>query len=440
MDPAHWLSNELDSFSNSIDSVLEIPTKEDGSPYLVKDLYKDQEEIVFLVLNRLKEWLECKNYSLFKPLRMIITGAGGSGKSVVINTIVSAMRRMFGCNDVIKVLAPTGTAAFNVYGETVHHFLKRTPNQAEYTGNSMSNVKKKELIKKCSHLLALICDERSLLDAVLLGTTKQIVQETIFNGFLSQEAWGGLPIFILVGDDYQLPAFTESAFYCMTSTKGGPMARTGRNAFLECTDTVTDLFSIKRMNDNKEKDKQLLHRLRFAEETDEGDVQKLMSLRLSEIRRKHGSKVVEEIEKNAIYLFYKNEKVREHNMKALKRESNKDNPVAVLKSHSKGPRSGKSIAAHFRTKGAPKNPPPPTSYLCRNAKVAIYNRNFCPQWGLHNGACGTVKEIAFNVGENPNHGNLPKYIVVEFPQYCGPVWDNNNPKVSTIRTKKKNCI
>jgi predicted GTPase len=49
-------------------------------------------------------------------------GATGTGKSYIINTIVSYLRRMFGDNDVVQVLAPTGIAAFNVLGETLHIF------------------------------------------------------------------------------------------------------------------------------------------------------------------------------------------------------------------------------------------------------------------------------------------------------------------------------
>ena len=66
------------------------------------------------------------------------------------------------------------------------------------------------------------------------------------------------------------------------------------------------------------------------------------------------------------------------------------------------------------------------------AKAAINLRNFCPLWGLHNGACGTVVEIVFAKGTNPNHGDLPQYVVVEFPNYTGPAWDKKNDKVCNL--------
>ncbi len=59
-----------------------------------------------------------------------------------------------------------------------------------------------------------------------------------------------------------------------------------------------------------------------------------------------------------------------------------------------------------------------------------------PQWSLYNGSIGTVEEIIFEKGENPNQGHQPKYVVVHFPSYSGPVWDLNHPKVNTcIKTQ-----
>jgi hypothetical protein len=65
-------------------------------------------------------WEESDKKDQFIPLRLIVRGAAGTGKSYIINTIVSYLRMMFGDNDVVHVLAPTGIAAFNVLEETLH--------------------------------------------------------------------------------------------------------------------------------------------------------------------------------------------------------------------------------------------------------------------------------------------------------------------------------
>ncbi len=64
--------------------VLHIPLKEDGTEYGVDMLYEDQKEIVTIVFDTLHEFLTMDNLGDFKPLRLIINGQGGSGKSVVI--------------------------------------------------------------------------------------------------------------------------------------------------------------------------------------------------------------------------------------------------------------------------------------------------------------------------------------------------------------------
>ncbi len=50
-------------------------------------------------------------------------GCGGTGKSFIINTIISIFQKMTQQNDTIQVGAPTGAAAFNVHGSTLHRLL-----------------------------------------------------------------------------------------------------------------------------------------------------------------------------------------------------------------------------------------------------------------------------------------------------------------------------
>ena len=69
-----------------------------------------------------------------------------------------------------------------------------------------------------------------------------------------------------------------------------------------------------------------------------------------------------------------------------------------------------------------------TSKIRIGAKVAKNRRNFCPILGLHSGVCGTVDEIVFKKGENPNNSDLPLYVVADFPLYCGPAWDAKNQR------------
>jgi len=429
--PEEWLEKEIlkfeESSSESTRRKISVPLKDDGQEYTLETLYSDQEEIVSVVLDKINEFMECEDLSNFKPLRLIINGAGGSGKSVVINAIVTAMRKMFESDDVVRVVAPTGTAAFNVHGQTFHHLLGNRVTKGSYVPNTMSLAKRKKLVKKFKCLLALIIDERSLVSNVNLGTAACQIGETIFEGgHLDDESWGGLPVVIIAGDDYQLPSMEEGAIKILNYTYAkNKMTQIGRREFLECAEKVMSLKGSKRISDDKQEDKDLVAELRIATETEiqEKHVKRLMNLRLDRIRAVHGTKVVEDIEEKAIYLFYKNEKRIRHNMKMLARNQSQANPVALLKARSMNHCFGKGISSHFDSEA------PVSCMICVGCKVALENKNFYPEWGLHNGACGTVKEIVFEKGKTPNNGDLPKYVVVEFPLYCGPIWDLGNKKV-----------
>jgi hypothetical protein len=93
--------------------------------YDIKDATKSQEAVLNKVFEKIREWMvweESDKKDPFIPLRLTMRGASGTWKSYIINTIVSYLRRMFGDNGVVHVLAPTCIAAFNILGETLHIF------------------------------------------------------------------------------------------------------------------------------------------------------------------------------------------------------------------------------------------------------------------------------------------------------------------------------
>jgi hypothetical protein len=61
----------------------------------------------------------------------VIFSIKGTGKSLIIEVIVYYIRKEYsqGNDDiVVVVLAPTGLAAYNVNGSTIHRFLKKQSN------------------------------------------------------------------------------------------------------------------------------------------------------------------------------------------------------------------------------------------------------------------------------------------------------------------------
>jgi hypothetical protein len=51
------------------------------------------------------------------------------------------------------------------------------------------------------------------MSAELMGMMEHYARMTAHRGANSGKAWGGIPIVILVGDDYQLPSVDPGAFY-----------------------------------------------------------------------------------------------------------------------------------------------------------------------------------------------------------------------------------
>lgn len=112
-------------------------------------------------------------------------------------------------NDSILVGAPTGAAAFNVQGSTLHRLLGINVGRPE---DVLSETIKENIKSRLTNLLCLMIDERSMLSSKILAVAERNVRECAFKGQNSKEIWGGVPVVLLFGDDYQLfPVIDEGA-------------------------------------------------------------------------------------------------------------------------------------------------------------------------------------------------------------------------------------
>lgn len=124
---------------------------------------------------------------------VFITGKAGTGKS----TLLKCFRDQTDKN--VVVLAPTGVAAVNVGGQTIHSFCHFKP---DITRDKVSTVRvpsyKKKIIR---NLDAIVVDEISMVRADLLDCMDEFLR---LNGPDSQLPFGGIQM-IFFGDLYQLP-------------------------------------------------------------------------------------------------------------------------------------------------------------------------------------------------------------------------------------------
>jgi ATP-dependent DNA helicase PIF1 len=124
---------------------------------------------------------------------IFLTGNAGTGKSTLLEYWRSQTKQN------IAVLAPTGVAALNVKGQTIHSFFGFRPDiTVQAIHRLYRNKGKKGLFKK---LDAIVIDEISMVRADLLDCIDQFLRMHAKN---ENEAFGGVRM-IFIGDLHQLP-------------------------------------------------------------------------------------------------------------------------------------------------------------------------------------------------------------------------------------------
>jgi ATP-dependent DNA helicase PIF1 len=132
---------------------------------------------------------------------VFVTGKAGTGKSTLLNHFRNNTEKQ------LAVLAPTGTAAVNIKGQTVHSFFKFKPNvtlASIKAGRSSGDTKKENIYKK---LDIIIIDEISMIRADLLDCIDKFLR---INGKKFDQPFGGIQM-IFIGDLYQLPPVVPSS-------------------------------------------------------------------------------------------------------------------------------------------------------------------------------------------------------------------------------------
>ena len=101
----------------------------------------------------------------------------------------------------VHIAAPSGAAVFNVQGSTIHNLLGVRVTNPE---KGLTENTKSRLLEQLERLLVLVIDERSMIISKALAAAERNTHECIYRGQNSSEIWGGLPVVLLFGDDYQL--------------------------------------------------------------------------------------------------------------------------------------------------------------------------------------------------------------------------------------------
>lgn len=137
----------------------------------------------------------------FTRRSLFLTGKAGTGKSTFLRYIAANTKKKH------VILAPTGIAAINAGGSTLHSFFKLPfypllPNDSRYSVRNIRETQKynSEMIKLLREVELIIIDEISMVRADIIDFIDKVLR--VYNRNM-REPFGGKQL-LLVGDIYQL--------------------------------------------------------------------------------------------------------------------------------------------------------------------------------------------------------------------------------------------
>jgi ATP-dependent DNA helicase PIF1 len=303
-----------------------------------------------------------------------------------------------------KRCAPTAKAAFLIKGSTIHSIFSIPVNKKEkddfpnLTGEQLNNLQ--NTFAGCEYI---IIDEYSMLSQVMCAQIdKRLRQAT---GKMNSY-FGGISI-ILVGDPGQLLPVGGSPLY-QFPTKSA-LSLHGLNCYKQFENAIALQVSQRQTNETNDPDQeyfiQLLKRLREGMIDDEKTLEDWKFL----LKNKVTPNKLLEFE-NAIRLFSDNASCHDYNASKLKELKQ---PITKLVAKNSSSRVRSANDDNFSSL---KN----FFFLCINARITLTN-NIWTKHGLVNGANGTIRDILYDAGSS-----LPYAILIEFDNYSGPKFFDNN--------------
>ncbi|HSI78292.1 MAG TPA: DEAD/DEAH box helicase [Lunatimonas sp.] len=215
-------------------------------------------------------FIQALEIGLYSDRSMFLTGRAGTGKTTFLHTFTRLNQTKN-----MAVIAPTGVAAINAKGRTIHSFFRIDPRQLFLPGDarlqpSAKNKKESifstfqftksrlEVIKK---LDVLIIDEISMVRVEMLDIIDQILR--VFRRKMHLP-FGGVQL-ILIGDPFQLPPIVREQDWNLLSPYYQSRFFFSSHAFQQLRPFHLELEKIYRQKDFRFKE--LLNRIRESQHT-----------------------------------------------------------------------------------------------------------------------------------------------------------------------------
>eukprot|EP00731_Ephydatia_muelleri_P023421 Em0015g1004a len=189
---------------------------------MVAKLNQDQARVFDRIVTHLvhqKRHEDCQSTcSSLQPLYMFLSGVGGTGKSFLIHTFKAKIAQLWTDMGALTcaLCAPTGLAAYNINGVTVHRLFQLPVEHEGKTSTYWPLPKESVKVMRNGfrHLKLIIIDEVSMLSSLNLACIHLRLEE-LFGG---DQWFGGINI-LFVGDILQLPPVHGSPVFQSISNK-----------------------------------------------------------------------------------------------------------------------------------------------------------------------------------------------------------------------------
>lgn len=411
------LQDNYDAEGNKVQKFLAPKMmKDEEYTELLRSLNEKQKNFLYHVLCFVKK----NQFIALKDQEQIfnyVSGSAGVGKSRLITAIAQTVTKysrentngpINEENPHVLIVAPTGKAAFNVRGMTMHSAFnlliregKKSDKSKKLAADTLNTMR-----SQLSQLKILIIEEISMVGVDTFIQTHMRLQEIFYNNL----PFGGINV-ISFGDFKQLRPVKDG--YVFKSSNKEDYILAGNSLwsqfkFYELTEIMRQKDDIPFAN--------ALNNLGLGQLTDD-DI-KMFESRLN----------LSSIPEDAIHLYYRNEDVNKYNIQKVNKiinQNHKENAISKAIDEQLGPGSksykNKRLKEVKKRDSAQNHGLPNELLLVIDAKYMITNNIDVPD-GLFNGAIGYLRKIVYGDLKKKDdviEKNVPSSLFMEFDKGIG---------------------